>query len=192
MLALALTVALAQVPLEADIDDPRMAPRFRWAVHAIGVYSMGGSRPGAGIGLQLEAGVVLQDTISLTARLFAATLGFTGDAGGALGVDFALGRFFTLGTGLSAHGFYFWEAGQAAMVGIPIRLTFNPLQRSPDAVRRKTLILGRSDPESGHCCRRWPHLRPAEATNDSRPWRVGHAHRRLWLVVRSFRFPDHR
>lgn len=142
MLALALTVALAQTPLEADTDDPRLEPRFRWAAQAIGVFSVGGGSFGGGPGIQLEAGAVLHDTLSLTARVFGAFFGNTGDAGGSLGADFALGRFFTLGAGLGVHGFTFIEAGNAATLGIPIRVTFNPMQRAPEAIRRKTLIIG--------------------------------------------------
>lgn len=142
MIALTLSLLLAQASVEEGLEGARLAPRFRWAVQAIGDFSVGGSSFGGGPGLQLEAGVVLQDTISLNARAFFAFFGNTGDAGGTFGIDFALGRFFTLGTGVSAHGFYFVEAGPAAMLGIPVRLTFNPMQRAPEAVWRKTLIIG--------------------------------------------------
>lgn len=95
-----------------------------------------------GFGLMGEVGSVLNDHLSLSARL----LFFTNIGGWLFGitpaVDYAVSERFTIGGGIGVTFYGGLESGSFTNLMLPLRVTFSPWARKPHEVRRSGLLLG--------------------------------------------------
>ena len=129
----------------AQVDGERALPRTRAAIAAVGGVVMPLVQAGAampGFGLQAEVGTVLEDRLSIVARLTGFTNIGAWDLGGAAALDYALSERLALGAGVGAKLFFGLESGSLVSVMVPVRITFAPWARKPDQVARSGLLLG--------------------------------------------------